>query len=75
MEPGVDVTEPAQLDAGVDLGGGDRGVTQHLLHGAEIGAPRQQMGGEAVPERMRTDIAAQSCGWHVPFDDVPQIDP
>ena len=60
MEPAVDLPEPAQLDAGVDLGRGDRGVAEHLLDDAEVGAAGEQVGGEAVPERVRADRLAGS---------------
>jgi len=36
----------------VYLGGGEAGVAQHVLNRPEIRPPVQQMGGEAVPERM-----------------------
>ena len=57
MKPGVDLAEPAELDAGVDLGRGDRGVAEHLLDDAQIGTPGKEVGGEAVPQRVRADIA------------------
>ena len=40
----------------IDLGGGDAGVAQHFLHGAQIGTAFNQMRGERMPERMRTDL-------------------
>ena len=40
---------------GIDLGGADTGMTEHLLYGQEIGAAFQKVGGKAVPEGMRTD--------------------
>ena len=41
MELGVDLAEPAQFDPRVDLGRGDRGVAEHLLDDAEVGAARR----------------------------------
>ena len=56
----MDLPEPGHLDAGVNLGRGDRGVAEHLLDDAEVGAAGQEVGGEAVPERVRADLAAGS---------------
>ena len=60
MKPGVNLAEPAQLDAGIDLGRGDRGVAEHFLDDAQIGAAGEEVGGEAVPERVRADVARSS---------------
>ena len=38
---------------GIDLGGGDIRVPEQLLHDAEVRTAREQVGGEAVSERMR----------------------
>jgi hypothetical protein len=35
-------------DVGIDLGGGDVGVAEQLLNGADVGAGFQEMGGKAV---------------------------
>ena len=35
---------------GVDHGGGDIGMTKQLLHGADVGAVRQQMCGEGMAQ-------------------------
>ena len=75
MESGVDVAQPAQLNACIDLGCGDRGVSQHFLHDAEIGAPGKEVGGEGVSERVRADITAQAGRLGMPFDDLPEGDP
>ena len=40
---------------GVNLGGADAGMTEHLLYCQEIGTAFQQMGREAMAERVRTD--------------------
>ena len=47
-------------DVGVDHGGADVRVSQQGLDGANVRAPLQEMSGEAVPERMRTDPLADS---------------
>ena len=45
---GDGVAEGLARDVGVDFGGGDGGVAEHLLHGAQVGAVVDQLGGEAV---------------------------
>ena len=40
----------------VALGGGEGGVPEKFLNSAEIGAHVEQVGGEAVPERVRMDV-------------------
>ena len=37
-------------NVGVNLGGGDVGVAEHGLHGADVGAVHEEVGGEAVTE-------------------------
>jgi hypothetical protein len=48
MKPCVDVDEFAVIDVGVDLRGGNVGMSEHLLDRANLCAMRQQMGGKAV---------------------------
>ena len=40
------------VEMGVDLGGGDISMTEHLLDRAKIGSTFDQMGGERVPKDM-----------------------
>ena len=49
----VDGAEALTADVSVPLGGGQIGVTQQLLHRAEVGAPVEQVCGEGVPEGVR----------------------
>ena len=44
----------------VDLGRGDVGVTEHHLHGAQIGAIFQKVRGEGVPEHVRRNAAGET---------------
>ena len=39
----------------VNLGRADRGMSQHLLYGQQVGATFQQMRGKTMPEGVRTD--------------------
>ena len=43
----VHVLEPLARQVGVELGGRDVGVAEHLLDGAQVAAAREQVGGEA----------------------------
>ena len=43
MELLVDPAEVVSVDVGIDLGGREIDVTQHLLDGPEVRAPLQQM--------------------------------
>jgi len=44
----VDRLQALAVDVGVMLGRSDIGMAQQFLDGAQIGAARQQMGGETV---------------------------
>ncbi len=48
MEFFVNVAEVLVGDVGVDLGGGDVGVAEHALDGADVGAVHEQVSGERV---------------------------
>ena len=43
-------TQIGFVQMGIDFGSGDGFVSQHLLHGPEVGTPLHQMGGKGVPE-------------------------
>src|SRR5690606_18733115 len=49
-------------DMGVDLRGADILVSQQLLDRAQVGAGLEQVGGEAVTQRMRRDRLAETAG-------------
>lgn len=57
-------------DVGVDLGGGELGVTEHFLDAAEVGAGVEQVGGEAVAEFVRRDSRVQPGGQEMRFQSV-----
>src|SRR2546423_5646945 len=56
----VDLTQPVDRHTGVDLGGRGRTVTEQLLHGADVGAAVEQVGGEGMTQGVRGDAAAQA---------------
>jgi len=41
--------EPLLIDVGVNLGGGNIRVAEHLLDDAEVGAIAKQMSGKGMP--------------------------
>jgi hypothetical protein len=49
----VDLPAPPVRDVRVALGRREVGVSEHLLHAAEIGTALEQMRGEGVAEEMR----------------------
>ncbi len=59
-------------DFGVDLGGGDADVSQELLHLAQFGAAIQQMGGEAVAQRVGRHSLFQAGLTGILLNDEPQ---
>jgi len=44
----------------IDLGGGDIGMTQHHLHGTQIGAARQEMGSKRMAKSVGMHFMLQS---------------
>jgi hypothetical protein len=55
MKTVVQALQTLLVDMGVDLGGRDVGMAEHRLHGAQVGAVLQQVGGEAVPQDVRRE--------------------
>ena len=53
MRGGVDLSQLVHRHESVDLRGGHRGVSEQLLHDADVGAAVEQVGGEGVPQGMR----------------------
>ena len=52
----VDILELLLDQVRVDLGGGDIGVAQHLLNGAQVRPILQQMGGKGVAQGMGGNV-------------------
>ena len=50
MGSGVDFLQSLDGHLGVNLGGFEAGVAQHLLNEADIGAPFEHQGGHGVAE-------------------------
>ena len=60
MRGTVDAQQRRLVHRGVALGGGKARVAQQVLHGAQVGAAGQQVGGETVPQRVRRRIVRQA---------------
>ena len=58
----VDLLEAGGTHVGVDFGGLELGVAKEFLHGAEVGAVVEQVGGEAVAEFVGRDRGVESGG-------------
>lgn len=68
----MDVFEFAVGDVGVDLRGGNVGVSQQCLHRADVGAVHQKIGGELVAQLVRGYLAQDArlarVELHEPLD-------
>ena len=62
MEQGDGALDVVSVEMGVDFGGGDAFVAQHLLYGTEIGAALHEVRGERVAEGVRTDGLGDAGG-------------
>jgi len=76
LRPGVvlavNVPQPFRRDVRVDLGGGDVGVAEHRLDGAQIRAPRQQVAGERVAQGVGGDPLLDPGRQRPAPDPVPE---
>ena len=55
--------QPLFQNMSINLGCGNVGVPEELLHGSEIGAPVEEMACESVTKHMRADAARiDPCG-------------
>ena len=53
---------PVQM--GVNFGGDDGCMSQHLLHGPQVGAAFNQVRGEGMPQGMRADVLLDVCDFY-----------
>ena len=70
MEFFVDGAEAVLVDVGVDLGGGDVGMAEHILDDSEVGAVVEEVGGEAVAELVGMDFLGEASGGGAFADDL-----
>ena len=57
----VNVEQVRRVDRGVYLGRRQAGMAEQLLQRAQVGAAAEQMGGEAVAQRMGSHPFADAC--------------
>jgi 6-phosphogluconolactonase len=70
--------EPVIGDMGVDLGGGQRGVPEHLLHAPQVGATLQKVRGHGVSQTVRPEVRRPFDQPQCAVDDAPHhplVDP
>ena len=68
----VDILQLLVDQLGIDLGGRNVRVSQHLLDGVEIRAVFQQMGGKGVAQGVRGDFCLNSSLLLIVLDDLPK---
>ena len=56
----VDLHQPRRIYRGIGLGGRERGMAEQFLDRAQIAAGGEQVGGEAVAQRMRGGVGGQA---------------
>ena len=56
----VNGPQTRRVHVGVDLRGGDIGVSEHFLHASQVGAVGKQFRREAMPQGVRRDVAANA---------------
>src|SRR5215210_3229769 len=71
----VGLLELLAREVGVELGGGEIGVAEHLLDRAQIAAAGKQMRREGVPQRVRAHPVAESRRLRVAKDDLVEALP
>jgi len=70
MELFVDFVETLLVDVGVDLGGGDVGVSEEFLDDAEVGTAFEEVGGEGVAEEVGVNVLFDAGVGGALFDDL-----
>ncbi len=66
----MDFFEVGVGDVGVDLGGGDVGVAEHSLNGAEVGTVHKEVGSEAVAQSVGGDVLGDAGEFGVFLDNA-----
>src|SRR5215211_1449541 len=66
----VDLLDSLPGEVRVELGGGNVGVSQHLLDRAQVAAAGKQVGGEGVAQRVWAHPALQPDRLGVALDDL-----
>ncbi len=68
----MDIFESVLVNMGVDLGGSNIAVAEHHLHGAQVGAVVEQMGGKRMADHMWGDAFVDAGGQGNFSNDLPE---
>ena len=71
MELRVVIEQTLRFDRGVNLRRGNARVAEHFLDRAQVGAAREQVGGERMSQRMGFHIFRDTGALRVRFHDFP----
>ena len=71
----IDVSQRIRYQLGIKHGGGDIGMTEHLLHRSEVRTVFQKMGGKGMAQHMRRDVLLDACRLLIMLDDLPEALP
>jgi hypothetical protein len=66
----VDAQKAVDIDVGIALSRRQRAVAQQFLNGSQVRARLEEMGGEAVPQRVWVDPGGKSCPFDMTVDDT-----
>jgi hypothetical protein len=68
----MDTFQSILVNMGIYLSGGDVCMSQHHLHGTQVGAVTEKMGGKRVPEHMGGDFFINTGGQRCFSDYLPE---
>ena len=60
------------IHVGINLGGGNVGVTEHLLNASKVCAVLHEMSRKRMPEGVRGDVRLDSSLFGIIFDKLPE---
>lgn len=60
------------VNMGVNLGGGDVGVTEHDLYGTKVGSMGKEMGGKGVAKAVGREVLTDSSSCCCLIYDLPE---
>ena len=71
MRRPIHLEQPLGVDAGIDLRGRERGVTEQFLDRAKVAAARQKMRREGMPQSVRRGAVGQAQSAPQPLHEKP----
>lgn len=64
----VGLLDLGPCDFHIDMGDGEIGMTEHLLHGPDVGSVFNELGGEGMAEGVGGDVFLDLCGSGIASD-------